>query len=335
MDIRQLRYFVCIAQLGSLSAASHRLGIAQPSLSQHVKHLEEELGVELLVRSSRGVSVTESGQILLTHASRVLGALEAAVSDMRDQVGEPRGPVSVGLPSSACNVLSVPLAEAGRHMFPKILLRILDVMSGHVQQWLSEGSIDLGILYDVNEVRHLRVTPLLVEELFLVAAKKTWSEEVDANGVSCRSLSFSECAALELILPHRTHGLREMIERVAAAHSLHLNVIVEMDALVHLKTLVARGAGYSILAPAAVIREVEERRLVLVPIRDGLMRRTVYIVRNPQRVATRAALEIERLIIELTADLVRRGVWRGELVKRGKRFSADGQAAVSKYAAVP
>ena len=335
MDVRQLRYFVCIAQLGSLSAASQRLGIAQPSLSQHVKHLEEELGVELLVRTSRGVSVTESGQILLTHAGRVLGALETAVSDMRDQVGAPRGPVSVGLPSSACNVLSVALAEASRQMFPKVLLRILDVMSGHVQQWVSEGSIDLGILYDVNEVRHLRVTPLLVEELFLIAPRKTWPDEVDAKGVSRRSLSFAECAALELILPHRTHGLREMIERVAAAQSIDLNVIMEMDALAHLKTLVARGAGYSILPPAAVIGDVEERKLVLVPVRDRLMRRTVYIVRNPQRVVTRAALEIERLIIELVADLVRRGVWRGELVKHRKRFSSTGQVAVSKQAVGP
>lgn len=319
MDVRQLRYFVCIAELGSLSAASHRLGIAQPSLSQHVKHLEEELGVELLVRSSRGVRVTESGQILLSHASGVLRALEYAVSELRDHVGEPRGPVSVGLPSSACNVLSVPLAEAVRRKFPKIILRTMDAMSGHVQQWLSEGSIDLGILYDVNEVRHLRVTPLLVEELFLVAAADGWPHEVDVQGVSRVSVTLSECAELGLILPHRTHGLREMIERVAESRGVRLNVVLEMDALTHLKTLVVRGAGYTMLAPAAVTEEVEQRKLVLVPICDAPMRRTVYFVRNPLRMVTRAALEIERLMLDLTLSLVRKGVWRGEAIMPDKR----------------
>jgi LysR family transcriptional regulator, nitrogen assimilation regulatory protein len=319
MDVRQLRYFVCIAELGSLSAASQRLGIAQPSLSQHVKNLEEELDVELLVRSSKGVRVTESGQILLTHASRVIRALEAAVADLRDQSGEPRGPVSVGFPSSACNVLSVPLAEAVRKAFPKILLRTMDAMSGHVQQWLSEGSIDLGILYDVNEVRHLQVTPLLMERLFLVAPPEQWPHEVDAEGVSRRSVTLAECTQLDLILPHRTHGLREMIERVAASQNIHLNVIMEMDALTHLKTLVMRGEGYSILAPAAVGGEVDERKLILVPIRDAAMRRTVYLARNPLRMATRAGLEIEHLISEITVDLVRRNVWRGEIAALGRR----------------
>jgi LysR family transcriptional regulator, nitrogen assimilation regulatory protein len=322
MDVRQLRYFVCIAELGSLSAASQRLGIAQPSLSQHVKNLEEELDVELLVRSSRGVRVTESGQVLLTHASRVIRALEAAITDLRDQGGEPRGPVSVGFPSSACNVLSVPLAEMVRQAFPKIQLRTMDAMSGHVQQWLTEGSVDLGILYDVNEVRHLQVTPLLVEQLFLVTPPDKWPHEVDAEGVARRSVTLAECAQQSLILPHRTHGLREMIERVAAAQSIQLNVILEMDALTHLKTLVMRGAGFSILAPAAVASEVEERKLILVPIRDAAMRRTVYLARNPLRMATRAGLEIERLIGELTVDLVRRGVWRGEIATSDRRSSA-------------
>jgi LysR family nitrogen assimilation transcriptional regulator len=322
MDIRQLRYFVCIAELGSLSAASHRLGVAQPSLSQHVKNLEEELGVELLVRSSRGVRVTESGHTLLTHAARILRALDSAISELKERAGEPSGPVSIGLPSSACNIMSVPLAEAVRTRLPNVILREMDAMSGHVKQWLVEGTIDLGILYDVQEVRHLRKTPLLVEEIYLVAAPDAWPHPVGPDGLSQVSVTLAECGDFDLILPHRTHGLRELIERFADARGVRLKVIVEMDALAHLKALVARKVGYAMLAPAAVAEELRAHKLVLIPIRDAVMRRTVYLVRNPIRMVTEAALEVERLAVELVVSLVRSGVWRGDLI-----VDADSQPA--------
>src|SRR5258707_3611917 len=105
MDVRQLRYFVRIAELGSVSAASHRLGVAQPSLSQHIKHLEQELGVDLLIRSSRGVSLTDSGQILLYHATSIVNAVDVAVPEIKDRSGAASGSVSIGVPSPAGNVV--------------------------------------------------------------------------------------------------------------------------------------------------------------------------------------------------------------------------------------
>jgi LysR family transcriptional regulator, nitrogen assimilation regulatory protein len=115
MDVRQLRYFGAIAELGSVSAAANRLGVAQPSLSQHVKHLEEELGVTLLVRSPRGVILTDAGQILLAHAKSILDAVDVAVADLRNQSSELKGAVTFAIPSSASNVLSVPLCETVQH----------------------------------------------------------------------------------------------------------------------------------------------------------------------------------------------------------------------------
>ena len=92
MDVRQLRYFGAIAELGSVSAAANRLGVAQPSLSQHVKHLEEELGVTLLRRDLRAASFcTDAGQILLAHAKSILDAVDVAVADLRNQSSELKG----------------------------------------------------------------------------------------------------------------------------------------------------------------------------------------------------------------------------------------------------
>ncbi|MDE3175266.1 MAG: LysR family transcriptional regulator [Pseudomonadota bacterium] len=313
MDIRQLRYFVAIADQHSMSLASGKLGVAQPSLSHHVMRLEEELGVQLLVRSTRGVTLTESGQRLYAHALAVIKAVEVAVADLRDQSSELSGPVSFAFPSSVSNVLTVPLSETVRNEFPKIVLRAMDAMSGHVQTWLTEGSIDFGILYDVNCAPHLDMRPLLVEELFLVAASDSWKGEIGKNGIAKEAVSLRDCGGLGLILPHREHGLRETVERIADAQSLRLDVVMEMDSLSRIKTLVARGSGYSLLAHAAVHEELERGELVLVPVRDPAMRRTVYLASNPARPIKRAAREVERLAVAIVSELVRKGYWRGEL----------------------
>ena len=318
MDIRQLRYFVGIVDSGSFSAASVRLGVAQPSLSQHVLQIEKSLGVELLVRTARGVTLTESGQSLYARAIDIIRAFDGAIDELRDQSAKPNGQVTFGFPSSVSNVLTVPLAETVRQEFPQIVLRAMDAMSGHVQQWLTEATIDFGMLYDVNAVRHLQVTPLLVEDLYLVASADSWNGAAVADGSARQPIDLADCANLDLILPHRTHGLRDMIERFARAHGVALNVAMEIDSLSQIKNIVERGSGFTILAHAAVYQEVMRGAFVLVPIRNPAIRRTVYLVTNPERRLTRAAKEIQELTMKIVVELVQKGVWRGQLIAPAK-----------------
>ena len=314
MDLRQLRYFLVIVEEGSMSSAAQKLSVAQPSLSQHVMRLEAEVGVQLLERSPRGVTPTEAGRILASHARVILQQTATALADLRDLASDPRGAVSLGLPSSVGMVLSVPLAETIRNDFPKVTLRVMDAMSGHVQQWLTDGAIDIGFLYNVEAVRHLKVQPLLAEELFLVAPADGWPHAVGADGVATDPVNLADCAGLGLILPSGAHGLREMIERYARAQGVRLDISLEMDSLPQIKELVARGSGYTILSHSAAQREVETGELALVPIREPVMRRTVHMVRNPSRPVTRAAQEVERVIVAIVRELVRKGRWRGEML---------------------
>lgn len=310
MDIRQLRCFLATIEEGSLSAAAVKLQLAQPSLSQHVAKLEEELGTQLLVRTSRGITPTDAGQALAGHARTILEAMMLAEQDVKNFGGEPQGSVSIGLPSSLSMILSVPLAETITNDHPRIVLRLVEAMSGDIQSWITENSIDLGFLYDVQQMRHLAARPLFEEQLFLVAAPDNWSQPSDAP------VSLADVAELPLVLPSRKHGLREMIERHARAKNLTLNVVLEIDALTQIKALVARASAYTILAHAAVLDEVERHDLVLVPIIDPAMVRVVSLVRNPSRVVTRASLEVERLSALLLRELVRRRRWRAKIIDK-------------------
>lgn len=308
MDIRQLRYFIAIAEEGSLSAAAQRVNVAQPSLSQHVIALERALNVQLLERSPKGVSLTQSGQLLLTHARTIVAALDVATQEVRQSGTEAVGDISFGLPSSVSMVLSVPLAETVRLELPRVRLRAIEAMSGFIQTWLEDLSIDLGILYDVSAVRHLKARHLMTEDLCFFSAIDAWP----FNTVPGAAVRMADLAQVELVLPSRHHGLRIMIDRLTRANNVHLNVTTEMDALSQIKALVARGSSHTVLAPAAAFDFVERGELIMAPIIEPTMTRPVYLVRNPAKPMTAASLELERITVEVINDLIERGIWRAE-----------------------
>jgi len=310
MELKQLRYFRAIALEGSFSSAARRIGIAQPSLSQHVRHLEDELGVELMTRSPRGIVLTEAGHLLMERTDALLKMVEAAAEEVRASGTDPVGEVSFGLPSSVSMVLSVPLAETVRHVLPHVRLRAVEAMSGFIRHWLENGELSLGILYDVEGLRGLEVRPLLSEGPCFVCAPDTYPFSAEARTAGVR---LADIAALDLILPSRSHGLRTLIDKASGEADVTLTVAVEMDALTQIKTLVARGSGYTILAPAAVQDAVARGELETVRIVDPVIRRSVYLVWNSALRKSRAIREVERLTLEIVDDLVTRNLWPGDL----------------------
>jgi len=310
MDIKQLRYFVAIVEEGSLSGAAARIGVAQPSLSQHVKTLEGRLGAELLVRSSKGVTATDAGNILVQRAREILAAVESATEEVRLAGSEPAGRVAFGLPSSVSMVLSVPLAERVRAEFPSIHLRAVEAMSGFIRDWLQDQSIDMAVLYDVASLRTLHARLLMTEDLHFFASPAAWPLDTEPG----QPVALGRLRELDLVLPSGSHGLRILIDRFARSHAVQLNVVLEMDSLTQIKVLVARGSACTILAPASAVDSRLKGELVSAPIIDPVIRRPVYLVRNPARINTRASREVETLAIAVIEDLVVSGAWQATLV---------------------
>jgi LysR family nitrogen assimilation transcriptional regulator len=112
LDLRQLRYFSKVVESGSFSKAANQLRIAQPALSQHVRHMEEELGVRLLHRGAQGVTPTEAGDRMLTHAKRILAEFAEIADSVRGEAIAPRGEVRFGCRGRSAN--SWPLRSSKR-----------------------------------------------------------------------------------------------------------------------------------------------------------------------------------------------------------------------------
>ena len=304
MDIKQLKYFIAIAEEGSLSAASMRLRVAQPSLSQHVIKVERELGVTLIERSPRGIVLTESGHTLLRHAREICSSMDLCREKVRQSAGTPQGPVAFGLPSSVSMVLSVPLAETVLVELPKVRLRAIEAMSGFIRAWLEDQTIDLGFLYDNSDNRNFSVRQLMSEHLHFFAAPDNWP----LRGEPGAPVALGEIQALDLILPSQHHGLRQTLERYADAAGGSFNVVIEMDALSQIKELVVRGSGYTILAPAAAHDRVRQGELVSSPIVEPVLSRPVCLVRNLAKPFTEACRAVERITLDVVEDLVRRKI---------------------------
>jgi LysR family nitrogen assimilation transcriptional regulator len=305
VDIKQLKYFIAIAEEGSLSAASARLHVAQPSLSQHVIKVEQELGVTLIERSPRGIVLTESGQILLKHAREICSSMDVCRESVRQSGGILKGPVTFGLPSSISMVLSVPLAETVRVELPEVKLRAIEAMSGFIRGWLEDQSLDLGFLYEINDLKHFDIRQLLSKDLHFYSAPDNWPLKTSPG----MPVPLADIEPLDLILPSHYHGLRQTIERHVRAAGKTLNVVIEMDALSQIKELVVRGSGYTILAPPAAHDRIERGELVMSRIVDPVMPRSIYLVRNQQKPLTQACRAVERITLDVINDLVRRKIW--------------------------
>jgi LysR family nitrogen assimilation transcriptional regulator len=304
MDIRQLRTFVHVAELGSFSKAADRLHIAQPALSRQIRMLEAELKAELLVRHGRGVTLTGAGAVLLDRAAGILRQIEQARADVAAEAGDVAGQVSFGMPPSVGFVLAGPLAEDFRRTCPKVKLKIVEGVGAFVHEWMLGGRLDVGVLYQPGPSRHLETTPLWHEDLYLFAA-------AGAGLDPSRPVPLASLSHHPLILPSPGHGLRGLLERHAARHEIELHVEIEADATRIQKDLAARGLGYSVLPFASVAAEVRDGLLSAAPITAPAIPRRVVLAYPADRPVSRAARLLGERLISVVRGMLADNAWPG------------------------
>lgn len=311
MDLRQLRYFAKVVESGSFSKAASLLHVAQPALSQHVRHMEEELGVTLLHRGAQGVKATEAGERLMQHAKRILAEFAEINDSVRGEAVAPRGMVRFGLPGTVSEILAAPLIEAARTRYPDVQIRVVEAMSGYILDWLKRGDVDLAMIYATSDPRGLVVHHGLSEEICLFASP---SLEAQA-GRPGKALSLSDAARLPLVVPGRGHGLRELIEDAALAKAVTIEPAIEIDSYAQIKKLVSRGLGFGILPQTAVIKEAGAGEFRIWPLTAPPITRKVYLAYSAERPLYTAQRAIAQLSWDTLRQLVKEGLWAAELTE--------------------
>ncbi|GAA2181472.1 nitrogen assimilation transcriptional regulator NAC [Brooklawnia cerclae] len=248
MDTRRLRYFVTIVDCGTITRAAEMLYLAQPALSQHVSALEAELGQQLLVRSHKGITPTNAGRSLYRYAQEILRLEESVQREIRSDDDSPSGTVAIGLASySLASTMTVPLLQAIRSRYPRIVMRLVETLTVIHSQALRMGQIDAALIYDPGPVRGVRFERVSVDELYLVAPD--WFEiPLDEKG----DVPVAALGGLQFLLPSRTHTLRKLVEQAVHQADGELEVVIEIESTRLLADAVALGLGVTILPkPAA------------------------------------------------------------------------------------
>ena len=281
MNLRQIEYFIQVAELGSFSKAAVVLDVAQPALSRQVRALETELRENLLLRNGRGVTLTDAGRRLLEHGQGILQLVAAARDDLGARRDEPVGHIVVGLPPSLARRLTLPLIEMFRAELPKARLAIIEGFSVHIAEWLATNRVDLGLVYNPEPSPAIEITPVLEERLCLIgpAAKKG----VAAAGTARKGIALKDVARYPLVMPQRGHIFRKLMETQAALAGVTLNVAWEVSSVPAILDLVLGGHGHAALTDTAIRTLAKRERLSVTPIRDPEIKSTLCLAVSAQK----------------------------------------------------
>jgi LysR family transcriptional regulator, nitrogen assimilation regulatory protein len=305
MEFRQLRSFVRIVDLGSVSRAAGALHIAQSALSQQVAALEAELRTPLLHRSSRGVTPTEAGRQLYQHAQAILKQSEDAKTAVAECSSEPTGLVVLGVPLSLVAPLALPIFNAVRSSHPRIRLQILEELSGTILEWVKNGRLSLGIAFDDGNLEGLSATPIIEERLFLIVPPK--SPLARRKVVSLRGV-----ATLDLVLPTPDQGVRSRIDRAMAraGHAIG-HVVAEVNSLTLMKQCAAAGIGATVLSWPSVEAEVAQGQVAAIEIARPSITRIATLCVLASAPRSRAVDCVVQQTTAAICDTIRRRPWRG------------------------
>jgi LysR family tcuABC transcriptional regulator len=303
MELRQLRYFARVVELGSMSRAALDLGVVQSALSQQISRLESELSTRLLQRSAKGVVPTEAGLAFFREAQLALRhADEASRAAQQSRLS---GSVSVGLAPTTASVLGLPLMRTLRERYPDVRLHMVESLSGHLSTMLNARQLDLAVLFDTHPARRWSVTPLLEEKLFVIQAR------AHARDLPPK-VRLAQLKGLPLILPSGGHGLRSTLDAAFTRARVKPNVPSEIDSLTMLMDAVHAGLGCTIQPWAALGRFADaQERFQLSEIADAQVRRLNSLCSLSDDELSPAALAVRVALSACARELVEAGRWGG------------------------
>ena len=303
MDLKQIEYFVRVAELGGFTRAAAALGIAQPALSRQVRLLEVELRQNLLARDGRGAVPTEAGRLLLAHGRGILHQVARAREELGRVRGTLAGRVAVGLPTSLARLLAVPLTRAFRKQMPDATISISEGLSTAMQESLVNGRLDIAVLYNVRPSPELEITALQKEELFLVLP----STKIKKSNGAATPIALKALAQLPLVIPSRPNAIRMQVETEMAAIGCRPLIALEIDGVSAILDLVADGAGCAVLSRNAVASSVNPALYSLRAIRNPALRTQISMATSAQRPATLTQQATQGLIRDTLAGIMAPG----------------------------
>jgi LysR family hydrogen peroxide-inducible transcriptional activator len=265
MEFHQLRYVCAVAETGSFSRAAGRCQVAQPSLSQQVLKLEEDLGAKLFDRLGRSVRLSEAGRAFLPHARSILSQMETARSSVADKCADVRGSVAVGAIPTIAPYLMPRYTMAFAKKYPEAKLRIVEETTPILVEGLRDLSIDVAILALPLRHKDLELFPLRTEPLFAVLPR-------DHSRAASESLALRDLRGESFVMLRDGHCFRDLSIAACTHARITPRIAFESGQFSSLFGMVAAGVGISLVPEMAIDRHAGCR---YVRLRDARATRSI------------------------------------------------------------
>ncbi|MGH7308975.1 MAG: selenium metabolism-associated LysR family transcriptional regulator [Candidatus Rokuibacteriota bacterium] len=279
MDLHRLEVFVKVAELGSFSRAAEALFLTQPTVSEHVRALEEGLGVQLLDRLGRGATPTPAGQLLLGYAQRILVLMREARQAVDRFQGRLLGELVVGGSTIPGEYILPPLIGQFKAKYPDISISLRVGSSQQITEWVEAGRVEIGVVGARPSSRVLVARELMADQIVIVVPPEhAWARR--------RSVRLADIRTEPLVLRERGSGTRQALERALAEAGSDLSgfrVAGEMGSTQAVKQAVRAGIGVTLVSSLAVEDECRAGLLVRVRVEDLDLRRSFHVVTHRDR----------------------------------------------------
>ena len=301
LDVRKLRYFAAVAQLGSFTRAAKLLHVAQPALSRQVQQLEQELGHDLFLRIGRTIRLTDAGEALLRHAKTIDRDFERLIEDMQARKGMPVGKVVFGIPPTLAESIVPPLLARIRAEYPLISIKVVEGLTPVLKEWLRRNEADLAILslakaIEAHSDPGLFIEPLASEEM--VVAERAFGRP------RRRCYDLKELKSKPLVM---SGMLAAIVARGIPNSSLAFDSAVEVDSVQAIKTMVVRGEASSILPVSMLINELKAGLVSARSITARTVQRQIALAQPSFRQTTQATEAIQRVLKEQVTGMLSKG----------------------------
>jgi LysR family nitrogen assimilation transcriptional regulator len=302
MNLRQLSYFLKIAELRSFTHAANALYVSQPALSKQMRQLEEELGTALFIRSDRGIKLTEAGELLRARSPAVLDEIARLRNDLQNSYNQdPSGSLAVGIGISVRDLVTVPVVSRYLQRYPNVALHVREGITGPLVDDIKLGTLDCALLFEVDPLEQVIAEPY-VRETLLLAGPAGCGLALD------KPVELAEALRLPLATTGGNSPLRTRIEQSAAALGIALHIVFEANAVALMLGCLASGTHYTILPYSALHAALAEGAVRAAPIAGFTIDWSFVYARNfGLPLAGRA---LRRFLFERAEELHAGGLWK-------------------------
>jgi LysR family transcriptional regulator, nitrogen assimilation regulatory protein len=310
MDTHRLKYFLRIAEEGSITRAAGLLGIAQPALSRQLQLLEDELGVQLFRRNRRGVQLTEAGERLRASTAAPLRQLELAVRYAGSPLARLERSMLLGLNETCADILAAPLVASLATVFPAATFSVTVGSTDSLVEAMLKGAVDVAVINPVPDER-VFYREMLREDLVLVGGPES---DLDPSG----PVSFTEVVRLPLAIPRSSTGIGAALQNAALRAKVNVEYRTTTDSLSVTRRLLEAGLAYAVLPRSACQRDLEQGRLRCAPIEDSELTQSLGVAATRQLELPReVTVKVGITIRDEVGSLIKSGRWPAEFLATG------------------